>query len=186
MTPATSTRNTTKDIIDALIMAIKLIKLSDNVTPAFGRVEYFDVEKLAEAAKFLLITEQRVCVIVPLEEQLEQAVKGQNIILTRTLPICLMISDRVLGDRQRKDALLGNDNTPGAQGLVDLTLPAVFGMLIQPNAGPPAVSGIKCIPTDISQINVVQKDLPGRVAMGIVLECTGGIYTANTGPGNIL
>lgn len=187
MTPAISTRNSTADIIAALTAAVTGVQFKG--ANAFSRVEFFDVEDIAEAAQFLLITEQRACVIVPLEERFEAAIKGPLTVLTRRLPIVLLISDRVIGSTKRKVALLGDANTPGAQGLVDLTLPAVTGLLIAPIGGATPVGGVKCLPTDSVVMKISSKDqpkLPGRVCIALSLECTGGTLTANTGPGNIL
>lgn len=189
MTPAISTRQTNAAIINALVAAVQGVvwQAGPPAVPAFERVEFFDVEKLAEAFQFLLITEQRVCVIVPLEERFSSAINSPGkLVVTRELPVVLMISDRVFGDKKRQVALLGDNTTPGAQGLMELTLPSVTGMLLQPANG---ASGIKCIPRSAVVMTVAGKEqakLPGRLCMAVELECTGGTLTAGVGPGPTL
>jgi len=168
-------------IVTALMTAVEGVQYDG--AAAFQRVEFFDCEKLADAFQYLLITEQRVCVVVPLEERFSTISKQPLLQIKRRLPVLLMISDRVIGSSNRKVALLGNDTTPGAQGLVDLTLPAVTGAII---ANP---SGVLCIPIDSTIMTIAAKDqakLPGRLCICLELECTGGLITTNTGPGGIV
>ena len=181
MTPAVDTRQTTSAIVTALTTAVQSVQY--NAAAAFERVEFFDAEKLVDAFQYLLITEQRVCVIVPLEERFESVVKQPTLIIKRKLPVLLMISDRVIGSANRKVALLGNANTPGAQGLVDMTIPNVSGLLLS-NPG-----GVLCVPVDSTVMTISQKDqskLPGRVCIALELECTGGTIQTNVGPAPIL
>jgi hypothetical protein len=84
---------------------------------AFDRVELFDSEDLTGAFQFLLITEQRVCVIVPLEAKFEQVfpergAASRKLTSKREVPVVLLCSDRVLGDR--KAALYGSDTERGS------------------------------------------------------------------------
>jgi hypothetical protein len=150
------------------------------VTPlAFEKVELFDSEDLTEAFKFLTLVEQRVCLIVPLDEEFNASPGEGNgqaalkYLWRRMLPVIVICSDRVLGDR--KASLFGIEPpdanaTPGAFGLADLVLPAVSGLLLgNPN-------GVVCEPkmTSVLTVKDMEKKLPGRVAVGIEFECRGG------------
>ena len=184
---ATTNRQGTAAIIAALVTALQAVQLPAAGGAAFQRVEFFDSEKLAEALKALFITEQRVCVVVPLEERFESVLQQPRLLVKRTLPVLLLISDRVLGESQRKIALLGSAAgpviTPGAEGLVDLVLPAVTGLLL-PNPG-----GVLCEPVDSCVMTIADKDraaLPGRVAVALELRCTGGTITADLGRSPVL
>jgi hypothetical protein len=143
-------------------------------SPAFGSVKIFDADDLVEAFKWLTITPQRVCVIVPLAEQFQEESINIKMIVRRIFPVALMISDRVMGDRTA--ALLGNGQTPGAMGLKDLVLPAVTGQLV------PNPSGVVCVPKRAYVMSVKKKDLPNRIAYCVELECRGGRMDANVSP----
>lgn len=135
-------------------------------SPAFGSVKIFDADDLVEAFRWLYVTQQRSCLIVPGAGRWETETKGTKLIVRRQQPVSLLISDRVLGDRTA--ALLGNGQTPGAMGLKDLVLPAVTGQLL------PNPSGVISVPTREYVMGVKKKDLPNRIAMCVELDCIGG------------
>lgn len=143
---------------------------------AFGQVKIFDLSDLVEAFKWLLITDQRICVIVPTNIDWHEESSHTKAIVRRSFSVALLISDRVLGDRTA--ALLGNNNTPGAMGLKDLVLPAVTGQLI---ANP---SGVTSRPTREYVVHVKDnnKKLPNRVTMCLEVECRGGRIDAVVQP----
>ncbi len=184
---ATATNRTASAVlVQTLLTIVKALKLADNQTPAFGAVALFDQESLVEAFKWLAITDQRVCVIVPLDEQFEEkAGHGTKLVITRMLPVALLISDRVLGDRV--SALYGNATAQppviGAYGLYELVLPAVTGQIV---AGP-----AKAVATpQVASLFVVkekqQTNLPGRSALALELHIRGGVLEANIGPGPVI
>jgi hypothetical protein len=177
MNPATSFYSTTAAILNALqasVQAVQFTPPGGAAQSAFGNVQLFDSENLAEAFQYLMIVEQRVCVIVPLDERIEIIASGQKLMVRRRRPVALLISDRVIGNR--KTALWGDDKTPGAMGLMELTLPAVCGQLIDnPN-------GVVSEPSQVSMLTVndVAKKLPGRLAVVLELNCVGGRLEAAT------
>jgi len=182
MSVTVSTRQPTSAIINAIIAAVTAVQLPDAGGVAFQRVAFFDSEKLVDAFKFLFITEQRVCVIVPLEERFETVVQQPQLTVKRTLPVMILVSDRVLGDAQRTIALLGSNAgpviTPGAQGLMELVLLAVTGLLL-PNPG-----GVLATPQSSCVMTISDKDratMPGRVAVAMEFHCQGGTLTAQLG-----
>ncbi len=171
MTPATPHFSTTAAILAALQEAVGAVQLPDAFAPpgpAFGSVQMFDSENLVEAFQYLLITEQRVCVIVPLDANWEAESKQQRLVTRRTLPVALLISDRVIGNRQT--ALIGDAKTPGAMGLKDLVVPAVTGQLI---ANP---NGVISLPVheSVMAIKDTAKKLPNRITIVLELNCRGG------------
>ena len=181
----TSNRQPASAIVAALITAVQNVQVTLNDVPvaAFQRVEFFDSEKLADAFQFLFITEQRVCVIVPLEEKFEAVLQQPQMLVKRTLPVMLVMSDRVLGTAQRKVAYLGDNTTPGAMGLMEAVLPAVTGLLL-PNPG-----GVLVQPVDNCALTISDKDqakMPGRVAVALHVDCIGGTLTADLGRSPIL
>jgi hypothetical protein len=154
---------------------------------AFERVELFDVESLTDAFRLLIISEQRVCVILMLDEQLTTEIQEQKILVTRMQPVALLISDRRLGDRVK--ALWGDPadlTVPGAFALEKLTRPAVTGQLLNSANGRQ-----KCIsiPANCQSIFLKDEDkqeLPGRAAVMLELHTSGGTLTARIGPGSSL
>ena len=156
----------------ALKAQVQLVKLADAATPAFQRVELFDSESLLEAFQLLTISEQRICLIVPLAEHWQTEVQTRKLLTRRTVNFVLLISDRVLG--KRTTALYGDGTTatPGAHKLTAFTLPLVTGQLINnPN-------GVVSAPTT-ADVVIVKNDkekqnLPGRAAVAQELECKGG------------
>ena len=181
MTPATANRQPTTAIVAALktILTGLQVTIGTNApVNAFARVELFDSESLTEAMQLLVISDQRLCLIVVLDESFHTENRGQKLIVTRSLPVALIISDRILGNRTT--ALYGNNTTPGALGLMELVLPAVTGMLLQPP------NGVTAEPVNSSVLVVKnQKDkqnLPGRAAIALELHCRGGNLQAALGP----
>jgi hypothetical protein len=181
MNPAASFYKSVSAIVAALQTAVQAVQLPEEpygAGNAFGRVEIFDSEDLAAAFQFLTIVDQRVCVIVPLEEKFTRESKNTKLIVHRVLPVALLISDRVLGNR--KQALLGdNQTTPGAMGLLALTLPAVTGMLL------PNPSGVVSEPiADYVMVlkNNADKKLPNRICVCLEMNCRGGRLEAAVMP----
>lgn len=159
-------------IAAALQAQLQLVKLVDGVTAAFEQVELFDSENLTEAFQLLLLNAKRLAVIVPLDSKWEDYNKSRSnrLMVFRTIPMIVIVSDRVLGARQ--DALYGTATTPGAYGLEALALPFITGQIIDnPN-------GVVSRPVNSSVLivknNTDKKNLPGRAALAIELECQGG------------
>jgi hypothetical protein len=147
----------------------------------FDRVALFDSEDLVEAFRFLLISEQRVCVIVPLDEHLEAPIDGLKLVVKRVLPVAILVSDRVLGDRSA--SLWGDGQGEfGASALMELVLPAVTGLLI---ANP---NGVVALPRMISVMNVKEsgKNLATRMTMLLELDCRGGWLETRLPAGMVL
>jgi len=178
--PATNNMRGAGEIVKTIRRTVMALQFSpgqygsppDTGLPMFDRVELFDSEQLTEAFRYVLITEQRVCVVVPLDEHYESVITKQKLMVKRMLPVALLISDRVLGSRQ--EALYGNEDTPGAIRLADLTRPAVTGLVFAPGSdGLPGVLAepIRC---GVMAVRDTEGDLPSRVGMALELECKGG------------
>lgn len=175
---ATAHRRTTSEIVKAIqaICAGLVWTGTEGAPPAFDNVQLFDSEDLPEAFKFLLMVEQRVCLIVPLDEEHTEEFSGLKYLWRRKLPVIVLCSDRILGDRKAAlfgiaaDEPDGGAPNPGAFGLAEMVLPAVSGLLL------PNPNGVICSPKTTSVLTVkdMEKDLPGRVAVGIEFECRGG------------
>lgn len=157
------------DVLAALKEQLEPLKLADDVTAAFERIEIFDEENLMEAFKRLLVGDQRTCLIIPLTARWDQNAGENPRTVRRTLPVVLLISDQVIGDRTA--ALFGGAANPGAYGLSAIAVPAVTGQLIA-NPG-----GVVCTPVNESVVIVREADggdAGGRAAVALELECQGG------------
>lgn len=146
----------------------------------FERVVVFDSEDLVAAFRFLLVSEQRVAVVVPLDEEFKPALQGVKLVITRRLPVAVLVVDQVIGDRTA--AFLGSTDpaiaTPGALALAEYVLPALTGMLLGPenkvvskplHAGPLVIQDPK------------NETGGSRLAVHVDLECTGGRIEAVVG-----
>lgn len=181
MNAATGHFVSTGAIATALQTQLQLVKLADNATAAFQRVELFDCENLVEAFQTLLVSEQRIAIIVPLGGHWQEESSQRKLLARRIQPVAILISDRVIGTRTQ--ALYGGPNNPGAYALAALAVPLVSGQLL---ANP---NGVISVPTHESVI-VLKKDekqnLPGRAAVALELECKGGWLEAPLGAGPTL
>lgn len=156
-------------VLAALKAQLENVKLADDATAAFERIEIFDEENLEAAFQSLLLGDQRVCLIIPLTARWENNPQEKPRTARRVLPVVLLISEQVIGDRTA--ALFGTDDLDGAYGLAARALPAVTGQLIE-NPG-----GVVCMPANESVVIVRQADggnLGGRAALAVELECQGG------------
>lgn len=148
---------------------------------AFQSVKLFGMNSLPDAMRELLVSQQRVCFVIPDSERFAPETDGGKMVLSRTLPVALLISDRVLGNRQTAlfGGAVGATETPGAYGLQKAALEAVAGQLID------EAPRVVCTPTQSAVVDIedVQKKLPGRAALEVDLDCTGGTLTAALGPG---
>jgi hypothetical protein len=145
---------------------------------AFDRVEWFDSEDVTAAFQFLLLTEEKVCVIVPLDAKFESVFDSLKLTSKRHVPVAVLCSDRILSDR--KAALWGSDTDatmPGAMALAELVLPQVMGLLL---ANPNGVVGEleDYAPMVVKDTEQAQ---PGRVVVAVNVNCRGGYLEASLG-----
>ena len=174
MSATVNTRRGTNDIVQQLVRVARAVEVSPGVK-AFDRVEWFDSEVLEDAFRYLLISEKAVCVVVMLDESFEMVLEGPKGCITRRLPVGLLISDRVLGSRQK--ALSGDGAAVvGAMGLMELLLPAVSGELLAPRPGPPQTARVVVEPKSVGVMSVrdTEKKLAGRVSVCLEVDCVGG------------
>lgn len=180
MNPATGHFASTTAIASAMKAQLQTVKLPDN-TAAFQRVELFDSENLVEAFAMLLMSEQRIAIVVPLTARWEAESQQRKLLSRRVQPIAVLVSDRVIGTRQV--ALYGNDKNQGAFALAALAVPFLTGQLL------PNPAGVISLPTSESVLNLKREDkqnLPGRSAVVLEFDCKGGWIEAPLGIGPTL
>ena len=186
MNSASTTRRSRQEIAAALTAQLSPLTIPGGDV-AFQRIELFDIESLTEAFRWLFISEQRVCVIVMMDETFDSVLEGHKLLVTREQPVALLVSDRILGDRLK--ALWGDDADPtavGAFALAELALPEVTGQLISAAAGK---GGVICEPRQSSSFFLKDNDrqeLPGRAAVALELICRGGTLETTNDPGPTL
>ncbi|MCX8090595.1 MAG: hypothetical protein N3I86_06605 [Verrucomicrobiae bacterium] len=139
---------------------------------AFEQVALYDLTDLESAFRDLLASKRRVAFLVPTGETFAEAARGRMALYTRRLTVSLLISDRVHG--KRLEALYGSATTPGAEGLKELALTVVCGQLFEPPAG------VLCKPLAAVPLQIEDntRALPGRAAIELQLELTGGVVSA--------
>ena len=185
---ATSNRKSTSAILAAIKAALEAAMWTPDggePQPAFPQVKLFDIANLPAAFTQLLASEQRVCFVIADSEQFLDTQSGSmKFILTRKLPVAVLLSDRVTGDRITAlyGGMSGAAKILGAEGMKELALTAVTGQLL---ANP---AGVVCKPTSSAVIHLEDKknNMPGRACVELDLECTGGVLTADLGPGRNL
>lgn len=161
---------TTTEIMDALVAKLQAVQWtpgSGPAEPAFQEVKRFDSTELVAAFTELLVTRQRVALVVYMGDRFGDAGSGPDqVCARRTTEVSLILSDRVVGKRQ--DAIYGTATNPGALPLKDLVRAAVAGRLL---AEPGAVL---CAPVNAEILTVenLKERQPGRAACLLELECT--------------
>ena len=170
---ATSHRRPTTEILDALETALRAVQWSGEF--AFARIARFSRNELREAFAELLISEKSIALIVPDAEQFVCETRGRTLEVCRTLPVMLVFSDCIIGNEET--AIYGDVNNAGAFGLLEAALPAVTGQLL---ANP---HGVQVEPRTATIFKIAAGDLPGRGAVMLEIECTGGYLEATLGPG---
>ena len=137
---------------------------------AFGCVKRFDATDLAEAFSQLIVSQQRVALIVYTGERFENAgTDAGQVCVRRIVELTILTSDRVLGKRMA--AVFGSDTTPGALRLQSACRDALAGEFL------PAVSdtheAIDCVPILAETISIqdIEEKQPGRVAARLDIEC---------------
>lgn len=187
---STSNRRSPVEIVNRLVAQLqaatlngwklvggKIQKSDGDTTPAFEQVTKFDVTQLEEAFRLLLVSENRVAVVVPMDETFPTVFEKAELLQKRVFPISIFCSDYAYGDRNA--ALWGSDTTPGAYALQEAAIPFVVGQLI---ANPAGIVTRMTSSRPVVTMDIKTK-LPGRAAVALELECTGGIVEAAYGPG---
>lgn len=169
-------RRSTPEILDALKTRLTAATWQPTgggpAQPAFEQVALYDVNDLESAFRDLLASRRRVAFLVPTGETYTPANQGRQALYTRRLTVSVLVSDRVHG--KRLEALYGSDSTPGADGLKELALSAVCGQLFAPPGG------VLCRPVAAVPIQIEDntRAMPGRAAIELQLELTGGVISA--------
>lgn len=163
-----------KSLVDR-IRAIQWTNPSGTTEPAFERVEVGDVTDLKEVMGRLIINQSRICVLIYSGDDFSADRRGTDLHVTARHTVVCLIADRVLGDRV--EAYMGNGSTPGAFELQRLVVGAVTGNLLE------NPKGAYCVPLQGNPIGIqsATEGLPGRAAIELDLEITGGEIRSSIG-----
>lgn len=194
MNPATDSSSPRQAIADALAIQLRALTLDvpdpnnpGQNLPAFQNLQIFDFMSLTEAFRYLIISEQRVAVVIFTGMHFEEKLTSSMLFSKCIEKVSILVSDRRLGDRIK--ALQGdpNDNTvPGAWALAKLTCAAVTGQLITGSEG---LSNVVSRPAGMVEVFLKDDDrqeLPGRSAIALDLQIDNGNLQADLGPGPTL
>lgn len=122
------TKNSTMnygEVLDVLRVALSAIQIWGK--PAFEQVKIYDLLDLKKALEELLVTKNRVCLLIPGGEEWDRNIHGAQLICHQTRQVTLLMADRNYTDRLK--AMLGDLQTPGVFTLSAHVLPAVCGRL---------------------------------------------------------
>lgn len=195
---STTAQHTIKEVLDALIGTIKTVRWTpaepgSKPEPAFQVIRIFDSDNLAAAFRELLLSQQRICIVIPVNVDFVPESEGELQLYRRELSVGLVISDRVIGNRIA--ALFGDPGSeqgrrsnPGAYPLAELLAPAVIGELIEnPGGLQVALQDLKQLTVNPDSKDEKLKNLPGRAAVVLQIVCRGGTIEARqASPGPIV
>lgn len=153
--------------VEAKLTAATWTPSGGSAEPAFATVKRFDSTDLEAALTELTLKDRRVALVVYLgdEYQPDPQSFGGDVTTRRTVKVSVVVSDRVIGDRQ--SAAWGTATSPGTCQLVEIARNAVAGELI---ADPEAVD---CVPmmSELMDVQNLAKKQPGRKAGVLDLHC---------------
>jgi hypothetical protein len=124
----------TKDIIEAVVARLRddVVLDDEEGTPAFEKVEVFDLADWEDALRRLALNQQRSAVVIWAGEDWEHNREITVVTSKRSQQFELMISERRLDAPVA--ALTGDDRSPGVVGLKDLVVKALTGVLLTGDA----------------------------------------------------
>lgn len=172
----------TVDILDRmvdLLEAAQWTPTGGQAEPAFGEVRRYSSTDLADAFKTMLMSQQRVALVIYSGGQWEDAGSPRQVVSRRTLDVSVLVSDRVHGSHEQ--AVFGGPSNPGALALKDIAADTLTGRLL------PNPNGVDCLPTteDLITIEETSKQQPGRVAALVEFFVAGGYLRADPSVGPI-
>lgn len=136
-------------------------------TPLFDKVEYYSSTDLLKALQELRVFKNRVCFIVPGDDDFVNEVSGRSLNTVVERHVFLLLADRDYGRRQA--AATGDENTPGVVAMKDRVVSELTGrnldsrhVLVKPvNGTPLLIQGPK------------REEATGREAwnLELVVEC---------------
>ncbi|MCD6050545.1 MAG: hypothetical protein K0Q55_1948 [Verrucomicrobia bacterium] len=111
-------------------------------TPLFDKVEYYSSTDLLKALQELRVFKNRVCLIVPGDDDFFNEVSGRSLTTVVERHVFLLLADRDYGRRQA--AATGDENTPGVIAMKDHVVADLTGknldsrmVLVKPVNGTP-------------------------------------------------
>jgi hypothetical protein len=172
----------TAETLDAIVAKVNGLTLADS-RKAFETVELFDAVDLEDALKSFIYAKDRVAIVVFDSDSFENEPEAQTQGLrsAQTRRVDLLVSDRVI-DHDRRKALFGFGDHPGAFALADVAILGLSGSLFE------NPKGIFLRPLGSASLQVSdakQKETPGRRGRVVHFEARGGLITRDLGKGAI-
>jgi hypothetical protein len=156
----------TLTILEKLKTRLAALELEPG-TPLFDKVEYYSSTDLLRALAELRVFKNRVCFIVPGDDDFFNEVSGRSLNTVVERHVFLLLADRDYGRRQ--SAATGDENTPGVVAMKDRVVSELTGrnldlrqVLVKPvNGTPLLIQGPK------------REEAAGREAwnLELVVEC---------------
>lgn len=145
----------------------------------FERVDFHENRNLGDALRDLVITKQRVCLIVPQGEAFETSRDGSSVKILRQFAFDLLIADRAW-TKGGHDAVFGGASNIGVMKMAALTRD---WLLAEPQLGLDRF--VALAPTDSAMITLADekvKDVPGRECWVLAWETPAGETTYSVNP----
>lgn len=167
----------TAAVLDAIQAALTALQLAN--TPAFQKVVQFEIDDFEQALRDLVITEDRVAMVVWTGEAYELE-RGISILTVKRMPTFEVIfADFALSSPLA--AKHGDESQPGVLGLLDVVLPALTGVILDESTAD-AEDAVYLVPAGLERLIITREDqekLPGRQVL--VLSLTGSGQSLQVG-----
>ena len=162
-----------KTYLEALTVA------SDDATLLFEEVVLFHTPEMGSAIKRLLLSQTRICLIVPSGDDYQSTVTAGYVHTTAELELELIFADRVWSTTQNTSALFGGGSNIGVVPMKDRVVESLTGADI-------GIPGVVLAPLAGSFVTVKDdqdpklKDSPGRESYMSSWSTWAGEYSAST------
>lgn len=172
----------TVETLEAILAKVKALKLADG-RAAFETVELFDAVDLEEGLRSFIVARNRVALVIFEGDSFENnpEAQTQEMWSAQTRQIHILVSDRVI-DHDRRKALFGKGEHPGAMALADLVVTGLSGGLFE---NPKGIFLRPIGSESLAVSDAKQKETPGRRGRVVHFEARGGLLTRDLGRGAI-
>lgn len=133
MSAETNKLRSTKEILDAIVTALRALNLEQG-QPAFDRVEIFDLPDYLNAMQRLALNQERTALVIWTGDEFET--NRETIVLTtrRISNFDIFVSERNLANPVAATTGDPEKYLPGVMGLRDLVIPALTGQILASDA----------------------------------------------------
>jgi hypothetical protein len=163
----------TRAILEAVktSLANLTITIGDKTPKAFGTVEIFDLADWEVAIQKLVISSDRVALVLWGGDSYENNRQITVLSTRRTSKVEILITDYRIDDGVAGQ--LGDATQPGSVGLLDAVLAELTGVIIDEGAGKDAVTLMPAGTERLTITDADQQESPGRNIISVTFDAVG-------------